>query len=76
MRLYWSVDAAGRMFGPAPLIVIEGLGEIPLSFGMPGRLDEMLKKEMEDVALNEEIAVLNSADLDNQVKQAVDASLQ
>src|SRR4051812_40681589 len=52
---------------------IEGLGEIPLSFGMPGRLDEITAKEGQDVALNDELATLNSADLDNQVKQAVDA---
>jgi len=52
---------------------IEGLGEIPLSFGMPGRLDQNFAQDGKEVALNEEIAVLNSADMDNQVKQAEDA---
>lgn len=52
---------------------IEGLGEKPLSFGMPGRVDEVKVQEMQEVALNDEIAVLNSADMDNQVKQAEDA---
>jgi len=37
VRLYWSVDAAGGMFGPAPLIVIEGLSEIVEVLFRPGR---------------------------------------
>lgn len=49
---------------------IEGKGEKPVAFGLPGRLDDVFVKEGQELALNEDIALLNSTDVDNQIKQA------
>ncbi|HYG75096.1 MAG TPA: HlyD family efflux transporter periplasmic adaptor subunit [Planctomycetota bacterium] len=49
---------------------VEGKGEKPVAFGFGGRLDDVCVKEGQELALNEDIAHLNSTDVDNQIKQA------